>query len=224
MRIKQSVFVFAVVCALFCSIALAQTKSTPTTRATASDAVAAKIEPLRVLSGVMTGNRIAVERSDWINPGNPLFDYRLASARIVDGKLEFAGSLRSTKTKTVTTATARLITTASRSANPWPSAASATARERKPNVKGERAAGEINEQTQSLYTPMEAGSGCELVYLKMKAPNQKTPVQVGVVLAAQDNEAGNQINQALCRVVRALNAKENTEEPLATLNHLLGRK
>lgn len=92
--------------------------------------------------------------------------------------------------------------------------------------------GALTEQTQSLYTPSDAGSGCDIVYLKMEiasgasAVSNKTapPVQVGVVLASRDNVAGEQINKALCRVVRAIKGGEATEAPLSDLNKLLATK
>lgn len=83
---------------------------------------------------------------------------------------------------------------------------------------------ERNEQTQSLFSAAETGTGCELLFLKLQPPGQPTPTQVGVVLAHQDNERGVEINAAVCRVVRALNAKENVDEAVRRLNQLLSRE
>jgi hypothetical protein len=48
------------------------------------------------------------------------------------------------------------------------------------------------------------------------------PVQVGVVVKRQDNQHGGEINRAMCRVVRALEAKADTAGPLSDLNRVLG--
>jgi hypothetical protein len=90
----------------------------------------------------------------------------------------------------------------------------------------------LSEQTQSLYTPADAGSGCDMIYLKMELANElngskgaaATPVQVAVVLAPRDNVAGERINQALCRVVRALKSGAPAETHITNLNTLLATK
>jgi hypothetical protein len=93
------------------------------------------------------------------------------------------------------------------------------------------AGGEVNEQTQSLYTAIDTGSGCEIFFLKMQLPAPLTaaaraslPVQLGVVLAPMDNQAGEQINQRVCRVVRSLDGKGESkaiESQVAELNQML---
>lgn len=203
---------------------LAQTKAPASAKGKAATA-ASKIEPLRALSGVMRENRITVSRSAWINPGKQLFEYRLASARIVDGRLEFVGSYQAAGKAKAEVVAATLVSTLARSANPWPGASSATARERRSAAQNQpRERGEVNEQTQSLYSAAEPGSGCEVIYLRLQPPGQNQPLQVGVTLAHLDNEAGNQINQAVCRLARALSAKEKTDEALSELNRLISRE
>jgi hypothetical protein len=175
----------------------------------------------------MCENRITIEQSDWINQGKDLYEYRLASAWIVEGQLGFTGSLREAGKEKAEVVKARLIATNARSANPWPGASSSTARERRPRTQSaqpERPGAEVNEQTQSLYSAANTGSGCELIYLKLQPPRSQFPLQVGVVLAHQDNEWGNQINQALCRVVRTMNAGENTDDALSKLNRWISRE
>lgn len=223
---KKSFFAFAIITLLLSVEAFAQQKAVPSARRKTSSSAATKIEPLRVASGLMQDNRISVRRSDWINDGTPLFDFTLAHARITDGRLVFIGSLKEPGKARAEVVTATLISTGARSANPWPNASAPTARERKPVSKSaeSQAAGEKNEQNQSLYSSVEVGSGCELVYLKMRAPKQPNPIQVGVVLVPQDNKTGEEINQAVCRLVRAMNAKENTDEALSKLNRLIGRE
>jgi len=90
------------------------------------------------------------------------------------------------------------------------------------------AAGQVTEQTQSLYTAIDAGSGCDVLYVKMQLPPQLAararatePVQIGVVLATLDNKRGEEINRHVCRVVRALAAGQGVEEQLTQLNRLL---
>lgn len=186
----------------------------------ASAVASARIEPTRIASGVLKDQVISIRRSDWINDGAPLLDFKLTGARLVRGHLEFTGTARTAgRTRPLT---ALLAATSARSANPWPNASSATAKDRKAAAKKER--GEISEQTQSLYSAAEAGSGCELLFLKLTPPGEKTALQVGVVLAHQDNPRGEEINQAVCRVVRALNGKGNTAEAIAGLNRLLSRE
>jgi hypothetical protein len=223
---KISALALAIIAILMLTIEpVAQKKSTPSIQS--KTATASSIEPRRTLSGVMWETRITIGQSDWINPVRELYEYRLASARIVDGHLEFVGSFREVGKDKADVVVARLIATSARSANPWPGATSSTARERRPRTQSaqqERPGGEVNEQTQSLYSAANTGSGCELVYLKMQPPNSRLPLQVGVVLAHQDNEMGNQINQALCRVIRTMNAGENTDDALGKLNQRISRE
>ncbi len=189
-----------------------------------STAAGTKIEPLRTLSGVMKDNRIVIKQSDWINNGSHLYDYTITKASIIEGRLVFNGTLRASKGG-VDDVPATLVATSARSANPWPSAASSSARERRPAPDPQqRERGEVTEQTQSLHSVADIGSGCELIFLKLQPPKSRSPLQVGVVLAHQDNTWGNQINQSLCRVVRAINAKEKTEEALQKLNQLISRE
>lgn len=182
------------------------------------------IEPLRTAEGVMTETRIVIRRSNWINDAKPIYEYRLASAWITDGKLVFTGSLRPWNGRKADVVKATLISTTARSANPWPGANSPTARERRTPAQRERGAAEVNEQTQSLYSAAEAGSGCELIHLKMPVPGQARPLQVGVALAHKDNDWGVKINQAICRLVRTMNANEKTDDALEKLNRLISRE
>ncbi|MBA3439138.1 MAG: hypothetical protein H0T92_04635 [Pyrinomonadaceae bacterium] len=92
---------------------------------------------------------------------------------------------------------------------------------------GRPAAGEVTEQTQSLYTATDTGTGCELMFLKMQLPTQlaaaarsKQSVQLGVVLAPMDNQRGEQINGHVCRIVRALDAKQDGKSLQASVNQL----
>jgi hypothetical protein len=212
---------FALIIALLPLQSAAQKKNVAPTRTRASAPATKKVEPLRTASGLMRDNRISIRQSDWINDGAPLFDYTLTGARIVGGRLEFTGSLEEPgKTKTVVRV--MLVSTSARSANPWPNASAPTARDRRPAAGRER--GEVSEQTQSLYSAAEAGSGCELIYLKLTPPGQTNAIQVGVVLAHQDNARGQAINHALCRVVRAMTTKGNPSEALAQLNRAISKE
>lgn len=184
-----------------------------------------KVEPLRVASGLMTGPRIDVRRTDWINDGKPMFTYTLRSVRLVEGRLEFTGALTRPGLKTAQETVSTLITTTARSANPWPNATSpgARSRNRKPADQNTPEQ-ERNEQTQSLHSAGETGLGCELVYLKITPPAGTGPLQVGVVLAYQDNELGNQINQEICFIVRGIKADAKVDDRVAKLNQLLAGK
>lgn len=234
-------FTWAAACLLIAPVA-ASAQGQSTTAAKNTPAVAARIEPPRVLSGVMKDNLIEVRQSDWIKTGKRLFLCALTEARIVDGRLEFTGSLLEARRLKSQAITALLVSTSARSANPWPSATAPTAQPRQraiQNAQGQQPTAnqaqppgnpqapertERNEQTQSLFSAGERGTGCELLYFKLQPPGQSAPAQVGVVLAHQDNARGNEINQAVCHVVRALGAKEKADEALARLNRLLGQK
>jgi hypothetical protein len=173
--------------------------------------------PLYAVGGLMNGTTITAEAN------GKTFTYRLTSASVAEGRLQFEGVINSAANVPST-----LMATNARSANPWPSAATSTTTRRdakpKQTVPGEKPpVGEVNEQTQSLYSAVEAGSGCELLYLKLKTPLQPQPLQLGVTLAHQDNTLGNDINQAVCRVTRALQRKQDTAAALAQLNRLLAQ-
>ena len=150
------------------------------------------IQNVRAVGGIMFGRRIEIQDAKKT-------EYTLESARVVDGKLLFAGKLTGKGTVTST-----LIGTMARAANPIPRASDPDAPRRA-----------VTEQTQSLYAPSEAGSGCELIFLKM------VDMQLGVVLAHQDNERGEAINQAICRVKRVLDAGGDPKAAVESLNRLL---
>lgn len=220
------------------STAQAQTQSTAVAKSAPST-----VKLPSTASGVMKDNRIAISRSDWINRGAPLFNITLTGARIVDGRLEFTGSRQGAGRQKAQAITATLVATSARSANPWPNANAPTSQPRQraiQNAQGQQPTAnqtqpsgnpqappqaeraERNEQTQSLFSAGESGTGCELLFLKMQPTAQGAPpLQVGVVLAHQDNERGNEINKQVCRVVRALHAKESTDAALAKLNQAL---
>jgi hypothetical protein len=227
---------------------------------------AARVEPIRTLGGTMIGNRVLARLAD----DRAEFDYTLTGAQVVEGKLQFLGSVGEPGRGgvAVETASATLVGTLGRSRVPWPGAderrrppkpaeqqaAQPQGREaRNPETAGQigqlsqatqstarttqtptapeakkPAAGEVTEQTQSLYTAIDAGSGCDVLYLKMQLPPRLAararaaePVQIGVVLATLDNKRGEEINRHVCRVVRALAAGQGVEEQLAQLNRLL---
>jgi len=226
---------------------------------------AARVEPTRTLSGRMIGNRVVTRLAD----DRTEFDYTLTGAQVVDGKLQFLGSVVEPGRAGAAgeTASATLVGTLGRSREPWAwaseprrpkpagqQAAQPQGREaRNPETAGQLgqlsqstqstarttqtptapeakkpAAGEVTEQTQSLYTAIDAGSGCDVLYVKMQLPPQLAararaiePVQIGVVLATLDNKRGEEINRHVCRVVRALSAGQGVEDQLAQLNRLL---
>lgn len=155
-----------------------------------------KLETLRILSGIMSGSRIDIQDSSKSN-------YTLSSARIVDGKLQFTGTLSG---RGVVLST--LAGTTARATNPLPRASDADAPRR----------AVANEQTQSLYAATENGSGCEMIFLRMPG------AQLGVVVGHRDNRRGEAINQSICRVRRALDAKADAAPALDSLNRLLKEK
>ena len=116
---------------------------------------------------------------------------------------------------------ATLVGTTARSENPIPRATDASAPRREGPRSSPRPAAELNEQTQSLYAASEAGTGCELIFLRIET---SPPTQLGVVLAHRDNPFGLELNQAICRIRRAIDAGAATAAPLAALNQLLKEK
>ncbi len=88
-------------------------------------------------------------------------------------------------------------------------------------------------QTRALATATSGVTGCEVMFLKMQLPSQlkayarvsNQMVQLGVVLVPLDNKIGDEINQRMCRIVRALDSKGGSgeaEDELTRLNRLLG--
>lgn len=184
-----------------------------------------------VMGGVMKGREIEARLDD-----GRIVRYGLHQAEVIDGRLRFTGGLSiissagSRRTGAgrrtgggsamgTSHVTAMLVGTTARASNPIPRAtdASAPRRNAQPAMP---ATGERNEQTQSLYAQAEAGSGCELIFLKVHVGGAE-PVQLGVVLAHQDNQLGEEINRAICRVRRALDAKADAGSALDALNRLL---
>jgi hypothetical protein len=173
---------------------------------------ASSIEPVRTMSGWMQGRQITVSSMD----GKPAFQLELTKAEINDGRLSFV-SAKSGSSKPVQ---ATLIGTLAQSANPWPGSADRPPSRQARNTEA-RAPEQPNEQNQSLFSAAGVGSGCEVLFLRMEMPKA---VQVGVVLNRQDNQRGGDINQAICRVARAMEAKSDTARPLSDLNRLLAAK
>ena len=77
-------------------------------------------------------------------------------------------------------------------------------------------------------------TGCELMFFKMQlpaplraaAPARADAVQLGVMVPSLDNKRGEEINQRMCRIVRALDSGgygAEVEAELAQLNRLLGQ-
>lgn len=227
---------------------------------------AARVEPTRTLSGRMIGNRVIARLAD----DRAEFDYTLTGAQVIDGRLQFLGSVGEPGRGgvAVETASATLVGTLGRSREPWawaseprrpkPAAgqqgAQPQGREaRNPETAGQigplsqatqstarttqtptapeakkPAEGQVTEQTQSLYTAIDVGSGCDVLYMKMQLPPRLAAraraaehVQIGVVLVPLDNKRGEEINRHVCRVVRALSAGQGVEEQLTQLNRLL---
>jgi hypothetical protein len=228
----------------------------------------ARVEPTRTLGGRMIGNKVIARLPD----DRTEFDYTVTGAQVVDGKLQFLGTVGQPGRveAAAETASATLVGTVGRAREPWawanaprrPKPAEQTAQPaaqpqggeaRNPETAGQisqlsqatqstarttqtptapegkkPAGGEVSEQTQSLYTAIDAGSGCDVLYVKMQLPPQLAararaaePVQIGVVLAPLDNRRGEEINQHVCRVVRALASGQGVEDHLAQLNRLL---
>ena len=171
------------------------------------------IEPERTMSGLMQGNVVNVSSIE----GKPAFQLQLTKAEINDGRL----SLLFTNSGNSKTVQATLVGTLAQSSNPWPSGGDRPATRQTQNAEGRVPQEQPNEQTQSLYSAAVVGTGCEVLFLRMDTPKD---VQVGVVLRHQDNTRGGDINQAICRVARALEARSDATRALDDLNRLLAGK
>ncbi|MBX3278126.1 MAG: hypothetical protein KF868_09005 [Acidobacteria bacterium] len=158
----------------------------------------------RSIGGVMRGREIEIIQRRGVK-----LKYVLREARLRNGKLELTGHIGSRSF------TGAVVGTTARATNPIPRATDASA----PRRSAAQQNAERNEQTQSLYASTEAGSGCELVYLKM-SPGFPA-AQLGVVLAHQDNPLGERINQEICRIRRALDARSDAGPAVEALNQLL---
>jgi hypothetical protein len=169
----------------------------------------ASVEPVRIMSGWMQGNQITVSSIE----GKPAFKLQLTRAEINDGHLRlfFANGANGGSGKPVQSI---LVGSLAQSANPWPGTS-----ERPRNT--DRVPEQPNEQTQSLYSAAGVGTGCEVLFLRMETPK---PVQVGVVVKREDNQRGGDINQAICRVARAMETKSDTSRALSDLNRVLASK
>jgi hypothetical protein len=90
------------------------------------------------------------------------------------------------------------------------------------------AAGEKTEQTQSLYAQAEAVTGCGIMFLSLTLPDRlrakmgriADPLQLGVLLKPFDNELGEEINRAICRLLQREQSRDQSAS-LSQLNRLL---
>ncbi len=90
------------------------------------------------------------------------------------------------------------------------------------------APGEKTEQTQSLYAQAEANTGCGAIFLRLTLPERlrarmervAEPLQLGFVLKPFDNERGEEINRAICRMLQTREAGIQASS-LNELNRLL---
>lgn len=90
------------------------------------------------------------------------------------------------------------------------------------------APGEKTEQTQSLYAQSEANTDCGVMFLSLTLPQQLRarmgqpfdPLQLGVVVKPFDNERGEKITRAVCRLLQTRESKAQSAG-LRELNHLL---
>jgi hypothetical protein len=215
-----------------------------------------KIEPLRSIGGVMLGKTITINQSKNL----PSFTYTITQAQLVNGNIQFQGVVRPVKGQAVNSVPARLVSTmATTRPNPVkPNTPSATTTQPRTSEKAaalgqaaqasqtpplsttvqptkqeekKRDVEEVTEETQSLYVNSEAGSGCEVMYLKLNMPKPLLgkvkaiqPVQLNVILYPRDNNLGIELNGHLCRIVRAINFKteaKRLETLVSAFNQLL---
>jgi hypothetical protein len=90
------------------------------------------------------------------------------------------------------------------------------------------APGEKTEQSQSLYAQAEAVTGCGIMFLRLTLPDRlrakmgrvAEPLQLGVLLKPFDNELGEEINRAICRLLHRQQSRDQSAS-LSQLNRLL---
>jgi hypothetical protein len=197
----------------------------------ATRVVSRRIEPPRVATGVMRGKTISLQPG----AGRAGYEYSLTGAQLVSGRLQFRGPLargRNQPNAAPSIVSATLVGTMARSNNPWPGAGNYPPSRRltNPNAQapGQSQASAAAGQNPSSSSAADTGTGCEVMFLKLPLPegNARRLTQAGVVLAHRDNQLGQEINQSVCRIVRALEAKQTGEavaNELARLNRLLAQ-
>lgn len=184
--------------------------------AQAKKSEAAKAEPMHTLSGILRGRTIRIERPRWIEKGVPLISVKLREARWEGNKLLLSGVAEGAGKVSFT-----LVGVTARSASPWPSASSDTARKKDAATQDK---GEKNEQTQSLHAAAEIGAGCDILFLKMKSGSGGREMQAGVTMAGMDNQEGREINQLICQIAKFSGGGDEAAGKVAELNRLFSRK
>jgi hypothetical protein len=176
---------------------------------TAAAGDAQRLEPLRAISGEMSGAKIT---GKLVRLGRQLdFSMVLTKAEMVSGQLQLHGTLAIGATKS--DVKAKVAGAMARITNPWPSANDQPRRPQR------------TEQTQSLYSQQEGVEGCGVLFLNFDPGRQLRArmgagerVQLGVVLEPIDNRSGEEINTLICRLVVS---PENGSAALSELNRLL---
>lgn len=205
-KLRLNTFLFAIALA-FCGVSVSGLAQVRT-------AQPAKAEPLHTVSGVLRGKTIKIERPRWIEKGTPLMTVKLREARWEGNRLQLTGIAEGAGNVSFT-----LVGVTARSASPWPSASSDTARKKDAQDKGEK-----NEQTQSLHAAADMGAGCDILFLKMKPKAGGRELQAGVTMAGVDNPEGRDINQMICQIAKFTGTGDEVAGKVAELNRVLGRK
>jgi hypothetical protein len=197
----------------------------------------------------MLGSKITARSSD----DRAWFEFTMTGARVVNKRLVLEGMITPAgKAEVMNKITAALVGTLAIPDNAGDRGPTLTPRSRQATPS--RAAGEQApsitalpslSSTQSVANATEAlpaaakrsdgsGIGCQVIFLKLLLPARVAGarsvgqrLQLGVVLDPIDNSLGEEIDQCVCRIVRAL-ATDNEDSRLRTslveLNQLLSTK
>jgi hypothetical protein len=174
-----------------------------------SSASPATVEPLRVINGRMQGK--TVSGSIAINAKPARFSFTLAKAGVIEDRLHLEGVFKLDRLSDQVSATPA--GTLAEPVNPRGGGSSEP------------------DQPRSAQLGLAEGTGCEVLFLRLAlTPRLRARLrarggvlQMGVVLARDNNEAGEDINKSICRVVRLLDIKASSADLSAEIELLNSR-
>jgi hypothetical protein len=178
---------------------------------------ASSIEPLRTLNGVMRGPSID---GRFNQAGREIhFSFVLDGAAMANGGLRLNGTFRAAGR--AARASATILASTARVRNPR--SASTDQVYRKQDEPDSRAS--VGQDGQAVLV-----SGCEVLFLRLiPGPKMQSligsgdTIQLGVVLASLDNEAGEAINRLICRLAQGRLDGPVAAKHIDELNRLLAK-
>ena len=205
------------------TVFLAQTSAKKKQASPVGNTTRGRIEPLRVINGEMRG-RTVTGRFKQVERERD-FSFTITKADVVNGHLQLSGdfALGGTHVQASDQVTATIAGVMSKAATPWPGADNGQPKDKKKLTEEEK-----TEQTQSLYAQADANTGCGVMFLGLTLPQRLRgrmgrgveSLQLDVVFKPFDNERGEEINRAICRLLQIREAGEQAAG-ISDLNRLL---